>query len=87
MKPQRYRKVGYVWAERQVTAGQVETPEGTMTYEAGDYIVADSPPTHVWPVKAAIFERTYEPLAPERVALDRELDEFAGVIARMGRDR
>ena len=85
MTARRYRKTALVWAERATTRGSIETPEGVMSYEAGDYLVADSPPTHMWPVKREVFERTHEPLSPEQVALDRELDEFADVIARMGR--
>lgn len=57
MSAHRYRKIAPVWAERASTAGRIDTPEGVMEYAAGDYLVADSPPTHVWPVKRAIFER------------------------------
>jgi hypothetical protein len=85
MTARRYRKTAYVWAEPATMAGSIDTPEGRMEYEAGDYIVADSPPTHVWPVKREIFERTHEPLPgeAERIATDRELAEFADVMGRM----
>lgn len=58
-RPGEYRKVGTVLAMRAPTAGSVGTPEGVMSFEAGDYIVTDDPPTHAWPVKADVFDRTY----------------------------
>ena len=36
-------------------------PEGTMQPQTGDYLVSDDPPTHLWPVRREVFERTYEP--------------------------
>ena len=58
-----YRKTATVLAVDTVMGGVVRTPEGDMAFEAGDYLVSDDPPTHLWPVKRAVFERTY---APER---------------------
>ncbi|HEX5466698.1 MAG TPA: hypothetical protein VFW92_08515, partial [Candidatus Limnocylindrales bacterium] len=55
----RYRKVGYVLAEQATEPGIIATPEGDMRFEAGDYLVTDAPPTHMWPVKREVFERTY----------------------------
>jgi hypothetical protein len=55
----RYLKRAPVLAEQAERAGSISTPEGIMRFEAGDYLVTDSPPTHVWPVKRAIFEATY----------------------------
>lgn len=54
-----YRKIGTVLAATAHMGGIVETPEGTMAFEAGDYLVTDNPPTHLWPVKRDVFERTY----------------------------
>lgn len=54
-----FRKVGTVLAAPTVMAGVVETPEGRMAFDEGDYLVTDNPPTHLWPVKRAVFERTY----------------------------
>jgi len=84
MTAHRYRKTAFVWAEVATTAGKLDTPEGVMSYAAGDYLVSDSPPTHLWPVKREVFERTYEPLPGEahRIAADRELTEFADVVKR-----
>jgi hypothetical protein len=36
-----------------------------MTFKAGDYLLTDDPPTHVWPVDKAVFERTHEPVPAE----------------------
>ena len=80
MSVQRFRKIATVLAERQTLGGQVVTPEGVMSYEAGDYLVTDNPPTHVWPVKRAIFEATHEqdPYAPE----DDLLNRFRAMLVR-----
>jgi len=43
-------------------AGTIKTPEGDMRFQAGDYIVTDNPPTHVWPVRQQVFEATYNKL-------------------------
>lgn len=56
-----YKKIGIVHAAQALSDGQIETLEGTMHYKTGDYIVSDDPPTHVWPVRRDIFEKTYEP--------------------------
>lgn len=60
--PERYRKTASVRAFVAVEGGVAETPEGVMTFEAGDYLVTDDPPTHVWPVRKAYFESTHEPV-------------------------
>lgn len=55
----RWGKIGLVLAGQSPVPGYVSTPEGLMTFSAGDYLVTDDPPTHCWPVKKEIFERTY----------------------------
>lgn len=54
-----YVKVGSVIAVPAPQAGTVVTLEGEMAFHAGDYIVADNPPTHAWPVRKDVFESTY----------------------------
>jgi hypothetical protein len=54
-----YEKTGHVYAIVAPRAGTIYTPEGVMSFEAGDMIVSDIPPTHAWPVKRAVFDRTY----------------------------
>jgi hypothetical protein len=58
-KPKRYMKAAAVLAVQVYVPGVVHTPEGTMSFEKGDYIVTDYPPTHCWPVKREVFEKTY----------------------------
>jgi hypothetical protein len=55
-----YRKIGFVRAYQSDCAGIVQTPEGSMGFAAGDYIVTDDPPTHAWPVRREVFERTHQ---------------------------
>jgi hypothetical protein len=83
MTIRRYVKQGYVLAEQATEPGRIQTLEGVMSYEAGEYLVTDAPPTHMWPVKKEIFERTYIAQSPPRIITpERELAEFADVIAR-----
>jgi hypothetical protein len=53
-------KTGRVRALRLTHHVDVNTPEGTMGANAGDYLVADEEMTHCWPVKMEVFEATYE---------------------------
>jgi hypothetical protein len=55
-----YRKVAPVRAIELHEDVTVDTPEGTMEAHAGDFLVSDDPPTHLWPVKREVFLRTYE---------------------------
>lgn len=57
--PSPYVKMATVTALRLPFAFEVDTPEGRMSAEAGDYLVTDDPPTHAWPVKREVFERTH----------------------------
>jgi hypothetical protein len=56
-----YRKKTFVRAAQMNEEFTVETHEGTLTGQPGDYLVqnrvGDSKP---WPVKKSIFEETYE---------------------------
>lgn len=54
-----YSKTGTVIAGQADNPGIVKTPEGDMTFQAGDYIVTDNPVTHAWPVRQQVFESTY----------------------------
>lgn len=85
MTARRYRKISDVLAEQATEPGRLTTPEGVMSFNAGDYLVSDRPPTRMWPVKREVFERTYRLVEDERKALRRELAEFADVIDRMNR--
>ena len=55
-----YHKIAPVWAFTLSETLDIDTPEGTMHADIGDYLVSDDPPTHLWPVKREVFERTYE---------------------------
>lgn len=55
-----FRKTSVVHAALALTDGVVDTLEGKMEYKANEhYLVSDDPPTHVWPVRRDIFEKTY----------------------------
>lgn len=79
MSIRRYRKAAAVLAERATEAGVISTPEGDMHFAAGDYLVTDSPPTHAWPVKREVFERTYVDFPAPPV---REAQGYADVVQR-----
>jgi len=84
----------YVWGERFVkqtpivatqakAPGQIETPEGIMAYEAGDWIACNVPDLdgqdlHFWPIRESIFGATYSPV-PEVV-------QGLGVTVEIGED-
>lgn len=53
-----YRKTATVHAMRMDRPFAVETLEGTMHGEAGDYL-CEGPAGERWPIKRAIFEATY----------------------------
>jgi hypothetical protein len=56
-----YQKTGSVWAERALSAGRIETKEGSTGYEAGDYVVYNQPNrTDGYAVTSAKFEEMYE---------------------------
>ena len=57
--PVEYVKTATVLAMPLTYPSIIQTPEGEMTANAGDYLVTDNPPTHAWPVKREVFERTY----------------------------
>ena len=78
MFPHRYRKVSAVLAARAESSGVIRTPEGAMRYAAGDYLVTDTPPTHVWPVRRDVFETTYA--ADDHLFLG-DLDAYARCVA------
>lgn len=52
-------KTATVLAVRIPVPFEVDTPEGRMSADADDYLVTDDPPTHAWPVKREVFERTH----------------------------
>lgn len=53
-----------VEAAQAAEAGVVATAHGPAPVDAGDWIVVDPTTGDTWPVKAAIFEATYEVLEP-----------------------
>lgn len=67
--PSPYRKVAGVLAVRLSEPFEVDTPEGRMSADAGDYLVTDDPPTHAWPVRREVFERTYRYATPDEEPL------------------
>lgn len=56
-----YRKTATVMARQMAEAFTVETLEGTMTGQPGDYLCR-GPAGEEWPIKREIFEATYEPV-------------------------
>ena len=54
-----YVKGASVLAAQADQAGVINTPEGRMTFQAGDWILTDNPPTHAWPVRQQVFEATF----------------------------
>jgi hypothetical protein len=60
--PGQFFKFGLVWAERASCDGRIPTKEGHTSYEAGDYLVYNDPRREDgYAIKAATFERLYEP--------------------------
>ena len=60
--PGLYRKVAPVWAFVADTDGVVPSEEGSTRYEAGDYVVFQSPEHELgWAMGPDEFTRTYEP--------------------------
>lgn len=53
-----YRKTATAKAKQFMMPFRVETPEGVMTGDAGDYVL-EGPAGEQWPVKREIFEATY----------------------------
>jgi hypothetical protein len=56
-----YRKTATTLAVKIGEAFEVHTEEGIMRAAAGDYLCT-GPAGEAWPVKAAIFEATYQPV-------------------------
>jgi hypothetical protein len=56
----RFRKTTPILARQINDEVTVVTPEGSMDAQPGDWIASDDPPTHLWPIRAEVFERTYE---------------------------
>jgi len=54
-----YRKVATVKAMQIPVEFSVATEEGLMTGQPGDYL-CQGPAGELWPVRASIFEKTYE---------------------------
>lgn len=40
-------------------SGVIRTAEGEVTFQPGDWIVTDNPPTHAWPIRQQVFAATY----------------------------
>ena len=60
--PGAYVKSTPVWAERTTQAGSVRTMEGVTNYEAGDYVVSNTPDgSDEYAMAAEKFERLYTP--------------------------
>ncbi len=69
----RYRKLPVVISARIVDVAEIiETLEGTMTANAGDYVIMGVA-GEVYPCKPEIFAATYEPVRPCH-ATKREID-------------
>jgi hypothetical protein len=54
-----YTKHASVLAAQAQQSGVIDTPEGQMTFQAGDWILTDNPPTHAWPIREDVFRSTY----------------------------
>jgi hypothetical protein len=55
-----YRKTATVRAKRMEGPFHVDTPEGRMEGDVGDYLCGPGAEGEFWPCKASIFESTYE---------------------------
>ncbi len=57
-----YVRIVPVWAEVATSAGSVPTTEGTTVYEAGDYLVSNTPDGNdIFVIRKEKFEALYEP--------------------------
>ena len=56
-----YRKTSTTWVRKMREPFTVETLEGPMTGAAGDYL-AVGVEGEMYPIKASVFERSYEPV-------------------------
>jgi hypothetical protein len=55
------RKRNPVYVAKCLKAFTVETPEGILSGQAGDYLACDPISGHVWPVAASYAAQHYEP--------------------------
>jgi hypothetical protein len=55
-----YVKVAPIRAVKMTQRFSVVTPEGTMDGEPGDYLAGPGAEGEFWPIKASIFEATYQ---------------------------
>lgn len=65
-----FRKVGLAWAIKVEEDFEVETNEGTLCANAGDYVAYDERSGHVWPVAASYVLMNYEQVGMEPVTAD-----------------
>lgn len=80
-----YVKTGTVIAVPAPRAGTIVTLEGEMAFHGDDYVVTDNPPTHAWPVRKDVFERTYRRATEDdAIRSDDDLDSAWGLIANAG---
>lgn len=61
---QKYRKTALVEAAQLDIPFEVETLEGTMKGNPGDYLACGIE-AELWPIKREIFEATYEPIVEQ----------------------
>lgn len=54
------KKLSPVYMVQQDLPGTVETNEGTLSFNAGDFIAHDEKSGHVWPVSAEYVEQHYD---------------------------
>lgn len=55
------KKRNPVYLQKQIASFRVETNEGVLNGESGDYLAHDPISGHVWPVAASYVEQHYEP--------------------------
>lgn len=64
-----YRKTSTTWAVELPEDVTVQTPDGEMEAEAGDYLAIDAE-EHLYPIDAEVFARTYAAVKSEVHYLD-----------------
>ncbi len=68
-----YRKTARIWAVEMTREFTVNTPEGVMTGQAGDYLCMGVQ-GEMWPIKRDIFKATYQRVPKVRVNTAAEDD-------------
>ena len=83
-----YRKKTFVLAYQAETEGTIETLEGAMHYQPGDWILGPGAGGEFWPVRDDVFRATYEEV-PTVGAVTTDAEDFStpdGVLQRLAQE-